>query len=222
VSILLSFSVKAQREENDSEFESVFLRKNKNGATPDIFLYKNTIAPGIKRVEVVVNDRVADSYDVNFVAVARSNEVVPCFSQRLLRDAGIRTELYDGWQTSLTESEFSASDAGAIVCDNPEQRIPAARVFYNDAHQQLRLTVPQEAVNSLRFQMISPGEWDDGTPTLRTTYNGYFIIPVRERWTGTLTTVPSSASTAQPALDHGDSTVSILLTKCRSGLAEQP
>ncbi|MBK5145591.1 fimbrial biogenesis outer membrane usher protein [Budviciaceae bacterium BWR-B9] len=171
-SILLSFSSGVWAEENDSEFESAFLRKDKNGASPDIFLYKNAIAPGMKRVEVVVNDRITDVYEVNFVPQSQGRQVVPCLNRRLLNDAGVKTELYDNWRTSLKNKE-APSEASA-VCDDLEQRIPAARVFYDDAHQQLRLTLPQEAVNSQRFQMISPKEWDDGTPTLRTAYNGYF------------------------------------------------
>lgn len=171
-SILLSFSSGGWAEENDSEFESAFLRKDKNGASPDIFLYKNAIAPGMKRVEVVVNDRVTDVYEVNFVPQQQGGQVVPCLNRQLLNDAGVKTELYGDWLTSLKNEETS-SEVSA-VCDDLEQRIPAARVFYDDAHQQLRLTLSQEAVNSQRFQMISPKEWDDGTPTLRTAYNGYF------------------------------------------------
>ncbi|WP_159566156.1 fimbria/pilus outer membrane usher protein [Budvicia diplopodorum] len=172
-SILLSFSSGVWAEENDSEFESIFLRQDKNGATPDIFLYKNAIAPGMKRVEVVVNDRVAEVYDVNFIAQPGGKEVVPCLNRQLLNEVGVKTELYDDWQTPLKAST-SEQQPPAEVCDDLAQRIPAAKVFYDDSHQQLRLTVPQEAVNSLRFQMISPTEWDDGTPAIRTGYSGYF------------------------------------------------
>lgn len=173
--VLLSFSPCVQAGENDSEFESDFLRRDKNGASPDIFLYKNAIAPGVRRVEVVVNDRLADVYDVRFVPDTQSGLVVPCLNRRLLTDAGVKTGLYDGWQTSMKDGILPTKpDTGPAVCDSLEQRIPAARVFYDDAHQQLRLTLPQEAVETLRFQMISPKEWDDGTPSLRTAYNGYF------------------------------------------------
>ena len=172
-SILLSLSPNTQAEENNSEFESAFLRKGKNGATPDIFLYKNAIAPGVKRVEVIVNGRMTDVYDVNFVADLHSKSIVPCINRYLLKNVGVKTELYNNWQTSLKE-EKTVSDSGSVICDNLEQRIPAAQVFYNDSHQQLLLTLPQEAVNNLRFQIISPKVWDNGTSTLRTSYSGYF------------------------------------------------
>lgn len=167
LSILMAFSAASGATENDSDFESVFLRKDKNGATPDIFLYKNAIAPGMKRVELVINDRLTDVYDVEFVRDDGKKIVVPCLNRRLLQDAGVKTELYDNWQSSLKKTDNNA-------CDVLEERIPMARVFYDDARQQIRLTLPQEAVNSTRFQMISPKEWDNGTPHLRTSYNGFF------------------------------------------------
>lgn len=173
VSISLPFSSGARAEEYVSEFESVFLRKDKNGASPDIFLYKNTIAPGVKRVEVVLNDRVSDVHDVNFVIDPQGKLVVPCITRSLLNKVGVKTELYGDWQTALKKDK-SMSASAPVICDSLEQRIPAAQVYYDDAQQQLRLTVPQEAVNSKRFQMISPQEWDDGTPSLRTAYNSYF------------------------------------------------
>ncbi|XKD91568.1 fimbria/pilus outer membrane usher protein [Morganella morganii] len=172
VPIFLSFSPDIRAEENVSEFESAFLHQDKNGASPDIFLYKNTIAPGVKRVEVVVNERIADIYDVNFIADPQGGFVRPCLSRYLLQNVGVKTELYDNWQTSA-DKENNISDPAQAICESVEQRIPAAQVFYDDAHQQLRLTLPQEAVNNVRFQKISPEEWDDGTPTLRTSYSGY-------------------------------------------------
>ncbi|HHE5697855.1 TPA: fimbria/pilus outer membrane usher protein [Citrobacter amalonaticus] len=171
-SVLLSFSCVAQAEESDREYESIFLRRDKNGASPDIFRYKNTLTPGMKHVEVVVNDRIVDARDIRFVADHESGEVRPCLTRYLLSEAGVKTELYDNWQTKLKEDDND--DTRPAVCDDPAQRIPAARVFYDDARQQLRLTLPQEAVSSQRFQMVPPVLWDDGTPALRTAYSGYF------------------------------------------------
>lgn len=171
--ISLLYSPGAQAEENNSEFESIFLRRDKNGASPDIFLYRNAIVPGVKRVEVVVNDRVAGTHDIRFV-VRGKDEVTPCLNRHLLEDVGIRTERWDGWKTPATENDHQAPASTPAVCDNPEQRIPSARVTYDDARQRLLLTLPQEAVRSERFQMISPTEWDNGTPSLRTAWNGYF------------------------------------------------
>ncbi|WP_172731520.1 fimbria/pilus outer membrane usher protein [Pluralibacter gergoviae] len=169
-SALFLFSEKLCAEENDSEFESIFLRKDKKGASPDIFRYTNALTPGLKRVEIIVNNRTADIYNVNFVVSEQQQRVIPCLHRRLLNDIGIKTELYKDWLTSVKKDDVS----GITVCDVLEQRIPAAQISYDDAHQQLRITVPQEAVNYQRFQVIAPNEWNDGTPSLRTSYSSYF------------------------------------------------
>ena len=189
VSILLSFSTVAGAEENDSEFESIFLHKDKNGASPDIFRYKNALTPGDKRVEIVVNDKIADIREIRFIADKATGVVRPCLTRDLLNEVGVKTELYDSWKTPLKAG--GATDPE--VCDEITQRIPAAQIFFDDAHQQLRLTLPQEAVNSERFQMIPPSMWDDGTPALRTSYNGYFYNVRQKNLGGDGTNVNNSA-----------------------------
>ncbi len=169
LSIIFSWSAGVSAEENNSEFEALFLRKDKNGASPDIFQYRNTLAPGVKTVDMVVNDRLIDRFEVNFVEDPTKKMVVPCLNQKLLNDAGVKTEIYDNWLTPLKDK-----DQPEALCENVSERIPASNIYYDDAKQTLRLTLPQEAINSERFQMISPKEWDDGTPSLRTAYNGYF------------------------------------------------
>ena len=42
--------------QEELEFESGFLRKGKNGASPSIFQYKNAILPGRKKVDILINN----------------------------------------------------------------------------------------------------------------------------------------------------------------------
>lgn len=171
ICILASLSASAAASGNDTEFEELFLRKNKNGASPNVFLYKNAIAPGLKTIDIVVNDRLVDRFEVNFVEDNVKKIVLPCLNQNLLNAAGVKTEIYNDWLTELKAKDDKAEPN--TVCENLRERIPASNLYYDDAKQTLRLTLPQEAVNSERFLMISPKEWDDGTPSLRTAYNGY-------------------------------------------------
>lgn len=171
ICILTSLSANTAAAGNDTEFEELFLRKDKNGASPSVFLYKNAISPGLKTIDIIVNDRLVDRFEVNFVEDNEKKIVLPCLNQNLLNAAGIKTEIYHDWQTELKDGK-TETNANA-VCENLPARIPASSLYYDDAKQALRLTLPQEAVNSERFQMISPKEWDDGTPSLRTAYNGY-------------------------------------------------
>ncbi|WP_347253500.1 fimbria/pilus outer membrane usher protein [Leminorella grimontii] len=171
ICILASLSASAIAAGNDAEFEELFLRKDKNGASPSVFLYKNAITPGLKTIDIVVNDRLVDRFEVNFVEDNEKRIVLPCLNQNLLNAAGVKTEIYNDWLTELKAKDGKAEPNA--VCENLRERIPASNLYYDDAKQTLRLTLPQEAVNSERFQMISPKEWDDGTPSLRTAYNGY-------------------------------------------------
>lgn len=166
----------------DSEFENIFLHKNKNGATPEVFLYRNNVTPGLKNVDIVVNDKLVDQFSVHFIEDKTNKAVYPCLSYALLTTLGIKASLYEGWinataGTAETESKTpkKTTQAGAgQQCEDVQAHIPQAKIIYDDTLQILSITVPQEAIDSQRFTMISPKEWDNGTPSLRTSYNGYF------------------------------------------------
>lgn len=151
----------------DGEFEVMFLHKDKNGVSPSVFQYKDAITPGVKLVDVVVNDKLADHVEIRFVEDETQKVVFPCFSQSQLKSFGIKTQLYKGWVTSLDDIE------NPNQCEDLAKRIPMSSIIYDATQQKIRLTLPQEAVNYKRFQMISSNEWDDGVPSLRATYNGY-------------------------------------------------
>lgn len=158
--------------QEELEFESGFLRKGKNGASPSIFQYKNAILPGRKKVDILINDKFADRIEINFVESKDDKSVYPCFTQNQLQSFGIKTHLYDGWFTHLNENTTSVS--GTLeLCEELAKRIPMSSVVYDETQQILRFTIPQEAISSERFQMISPQEWDEGTPSLRASYSGY-------------------------------------------------
>lgn len=156
----------------DSDFEEEFLRRDKNGATPEVFLYQNAITPGKKQVDIQVNGKLVDRYDIWFTRNDKTKEVNACLSTDILRQIGIKTGLYQGWKQNETP-DAPLKDAPP-VCEDVATRIPAAQISYEDNLQVLLITVPQEAVDSQRFTMISPKEWDDGVPSLRTSYSSYF------------------------------------------------
>lgn len=160
----ISYSVYAE-----TEFEEAFLRRGKNGVTPDVFYYRNAISPGVKTVDIRVNDRFAQRMEVPFLSNA-DKAVMPCLTREQFQALGVKTSLYDGWQRpGKADLPLSLTD-----CDNITAIIPAASLSYEDARQELMITVPQEAIDSQRYSMISPQEWDSGVPSLRTSYNGYY------------------------------------------------
>lgn len=162
----------------DTEFENVFLHKDKAGATPEVFLYRNNVMPGLKKVDIYLNDKLVDQFPIHFIEDKKSRIVTPCLSYELLNTVGIKTSLYQGWKDTEKTSDIGAENAAkagtAQKCEDVEAHIPSAKVVYDDTLQILSITVPQEAIDSQRFTMISPKEWDNGTPSLRTSYSGYF------------------------------------------------
>lgn len=155
----------------ESGFEEAFLMRDKNGVSKDVFIYQNAMTPGMKNADVRINDQLAEHMEVLFV-VDSANQVIPCLSRTQLKNLGIKVELYDGWVTTETRPESHEADAS--VCEDIAKRIPAAQLSYDQSRQELKLIVPQEAVDRQRFTMISPLEWDHGVASLRTGYRGYF------------------------------------------------
>lgn len=156
----------------ESDFEEGFLRRDKNGVSPEVFLYHNAITPGLKEVDIRVNDRLAERRNIYFVS-NNQKQTTPCLSRSLLQKLGIKVQLYDGWKTNGKEDN-AVTPTTLVQCEIIQQRIPAAEVIYDDTQQILAIRVPQEAIDSERYSMISPEEWDHGTPSLRTSYNGYY------------------------------------------------
>ncbi|QIU88424.1 fimbria/pilus outer membrane usher protein [Yokenella regensburgei] len=152
-----------------SDFEEAFLRRDKNGVSQDVFIYQDSVMPGRRLTDIVINDRSAGKVEIDFVN-SGNNHIIPCLSRSQLKSVGIRVSLYSGWVTDEKDDGVS----GLKHCEMLEQRIPAAVVKYDNTHQVLNIIVPQEALNNQRFTMISPTEWDHGVPSLRTSYSGYF------------------------------------------------
>lgn len=160
----------------DTEFDEIFLRRDKGGTTPDVFVWKDAVTPGMKLVDVRVNDSLAERTEVRFVDGGKQRGV-PCLTREQLISFGIKMALYDG-------RAAVAASTGDAACEPLEQKIPSSAIAYDATRQVLSITVPQEAVNRERFIMISPTEWDHGVPSLRTSYNGYFYTTKTKGRTG--------------------------------------
>ncbi|WP_058910579.1 fimbria/pilus outer membrane usher protein [Entomohabitans teleogrylli] len=175
LSTLISFMKVALA--GESEFETQFLRKDKQGATPDVFLYHNAVTPGLKDVDLYINDQMVDRFSIQFIEHPEKKAATPCFSTVFLQQLGIKTELYNGWRQPVTESPAgppSAENIAVDQCEDVTAHIPASSISYDASLQSLSLQFPQEAVKRQTSTMISPKEWDDGIANLRTSYTGYF------------------------------------------------
>lgn len=135
-----------------SDFDEVFLRRDKGGATPDVFVWQDAVTPGMKLVDIRVNDNLAEHTEVHFVDNGKQR-VAPCLTREQLISLGIKIALYDD-RTPVTD-KTSAATGGDATCEPLEQKIPSSAIAYDATHQVLSITVPQEAVDRQRFTMIS-------------------------------------------------------------------
>lgn len=161
----------------ESEYETQFLRKNKNGVTPDVFLYHNAVTPGVKPVDLYLNGQYVDRFSIQFIESAEKREASPCITSTFLQQLGVRTSLYQGWRQSPGDDAAQTSDPATLTvehCEDIAARIPASTMSYDGSQQTLSLQVPQEAVKRQAFSMIPSREWDNGVANLRTSYAGYF------------------------------------------------
>lgn len=143
----------------ESGFEEAFLLKDKNGVSPDVFITRNAVSPGLKQVDIRVNDQLAENWEVLFV-MNKEQLTVPCLTYSQLKMLGLKVSLYEGWVTRDRDSATTVSDAEPQQCEDLLQRIPASLIRYDDASQVLQITVPQEAVDRQRYAASSrPGRF---------------------------------------------------------------
>ena len=117
-------------------------------------------APGKYRVEILINEQIVDTKEVEFKSVQNNkgeHSLQPCLSVDLLQSYGVNTD--------------QLSDVGKEgECINFEA-IPQASATFLFSAQKLLLTFPQAVLTSQARGYISPEMWDDGINTLLMNYS---------------------------------------------------
>lgn len=116
--------------------------------------------PGTYRVDVIVNKTSAGVHDVNFVMqkdTTGNTTLQPCFSVDSLREFGIRTDAFP----NLADHGDCANLAA----------IPQASAEFAFERQQLRLSIPQAAVDSHARGYVAPERLNEGINALLLNYS---------------------------------------------------
>ncbi|EIO7469647.1 fimbrial biogenesis outer membrane usher protein [Salmonella enterica subsp. enterica] len=116
--------------------------------------------PGNYHVDVIVNKSSVGVHDIEFVMQkdsAGNSTLQPCISVETLRGFGIRTDAFPGL-------------AGHGDCANLTA-IPLARAEFAFERQQLRLSIPQAAVDNHARGYVAPERLDEGINALLLNYN---------------------------------------------------
>lgn len=116
--------------------------------------------PGTYRVDVLVNQTLTGTHDIEFSMQKDSHgqtSLQPCLSVEMLRDFGVRTEQFP----QLTGENHCANLAA----------IPSAATQFVFNKQQLLLSIPQAAMNNQARGYVAPERLDEGINALLLNYS---------------------------------------------------
>ena len=116
--------------------------------------------PGKYRVEVVVNDQVVDTREIEFQSAADAegdHSLQPCLSVGLLQSYGVKTEQFPAL----------ATESGCVNL----AAIPQASAEFIFSAQKLMLSFPQAALTSQARGYVAPEMWDEGINALLLNYS---------------------------------------------------
>lgn len=145
----------------DSEFDADFLRKDSQ-AIPQQFYHPDSLQPGIKTADVVLNNRTLFNSQITLIATHDDRGATPCLTQALLHQMGLDHHL------------DKLGNTGSQTCYDLLKKWPDAKIQYDESMQQLLITAPQAAMNvASQSEMIDPSLWDSGVNALRLGYSSY-------------------------------------------------
>ncbi|WP_324722529.1 fimbria/pilus outer membrane usher protein [Lelliottia sp. JS-SCA-14] len=117
-------------------------------------------APGKYRVDVIINDQMVDTREIEFKSVPSANgdEILqPCISIGLLQSYGVKTDLFPE-----LGKEGECANLAAI---------PKAKADFMFGSQKLVLSIPQAALSPQARGYVAPDMWDEGIPALLLNYS---------------------------------------------------
>ncbi|NDJ57536.1 fimbria/pilus outer membrane usher protein [Enterobacteriaceae bacterium 4M9] len=113
----------------------------------------NTLTPGTYKVDVLLNNHYAGSYDIAFFE--GNSGLEPCLTPEIISKIGVETSRYDN----------------SVKCILLTQTIPGASMSFTQEKLQLLLSVPQIAIRNAAQGYIAPEFWDDGITAGLLNYN---------------------------------------------------
>lgn len=151
--ITIAIAVSTQIASARDFFNPELLERNISGsAKADLSAFEaGHQVPGVYRVDVVLNEQVVDSQDIQFRTTGSGDEgtLVPCLSLAQLKSWGVKTEL------------FPALHVEGDDCANLSA-IPQASTDFQFSSQRLLISIPQAAISMQARGYVQPELWDEG------------------------------------------------------------
>ncbi|MBB1201747.1 fimbrial biogenesis outer membrane usher protein [Enterobacteriaceae bacterium 89] len=134
---------------------------NPGGGKADLSAFESgSQAPGKYHVDVVLDEQLVDTLDIQFNAVKGADgeeSLQPCLSVEQLKSWGVKTELFPDLKTEGECVRLSA--------------IPQATAEFQFSTQRLVLTIPQAAIAMQARGYVPPEQWDNGINALLLNYS---------------------------------------------------
>ncbi|WP_286203635.1 FimD/PapC N-terminal domain-containing protein, partial [Escherichia coli] len=118
------------------------------------------ITPGVYRVDIVLNQTIVDTRNVNFVEITPEKGIAACLTTESLDAMGVNTDAFPA---------FKQLDKQA--CAPLAEIIPDASVTFNVNKLRLEISVPQIAIKSNARGYVPPERWDEGINALLLGYS---------------------------------------------------
>lgn len=118
------------------------------------------ITPGVYRVDIVLNQTIVDTRNVNFVEITPEKGIAACLTTESLDAMGVNTDAFPA---------FKQLDKQA--CVPLAEIIPDASVTFNVNKLRLEISVPQIAIKSNARGYVPPERWDEGINALLLGYS---------------------------------------------------
>ncbi len=132
-----------------------------NPATHEIdlsFFEKGSQAPGKYRVDIIINNQMVDTREIEFFAAGNDQALIkPCLSTELLQSYGIKTALFPALN--------KGGDCANITA------IPQATADFLFSAQKLILSIPQAALSSQPRGYVAPEMWSEGVNAVLLNYS---------------------------------------------------
>lgn len=129
---------------------------NPGAGKADLSVYESgSQAPGIYHVDIVLDDQVVDTLDVEFKE--SQGDLKPCLTLEQLKAWGVKTQLFPGLAASGACVNISA--------------IPKASTDFQFATQRLVISIPQAALSPQARGYVPPEQWDEGITAAMLNYS---------------------------------------------------
>jgi outer membrane usher protein len=138
------------------EFQSGFMRQNSahsadaGALSLKALANEHSLAPGRYRVEVSVNQAFLEEREIEFMSSPDGAQLVPCLSQALLEQAGLRIDRLE---------ELNGLQMG---CIDLIRLVPGSHVEFDGGQMKLALSIPHIAMRRDSIGYVDPIRWDAG------------------------------------------------------------